>query len=91
MTVVINNGQEYQADAEFASHSLYKAYMSSESWDSENYLLVEIGSVFPAWITKSENETLSMLTGLGEIDQFATDLNILAIPRDKFTKWRLGS
>ena len=91
MAVVTINGQREQASCEFASQSIRNAYKLGAPWDAENYLLVEIGDVFPAWITKTEQEELSKLTDIDEIDQFATDLKILALAKEDFDKWRLSS
>ncbi len=90
MAIVINNGQQVYEGEEFVSTSVYNAYIGDKSWDSENYVWVELGSIFPAWITQSEKEELSKFTDLDEISRFAINLNLLAIPKDDFDKWKQG-
>lgn len=88
MPIMSINGQRKYVSCEFMSQSIRNAYKSGAPWDAENYILVEIGDVFPAWITKIEQEALSKLTDLDEISQFATDLETSAILKEDFDKWR---
>jgi len=87
MKMVVDSQESYPR-FEFVSKTVYDAFFTRQIWGADDCCLVDIQSLVYAYMTKAEQEQLSKLTALDEIDRFVTELHILAVPGDDFDTWR---
>lgn len=82
------DGEEQEIPTEFVSLEIFYAIQENNKWISERYCLVEIGDLFPAWITSEEQVTLREMETLDEIEEFVKGICLKPVSAEDFRRWQ---